>query len=147
MSTVINADKDVRNILYGICDLTLPKAEWTHEAHFAAAIAMLLDSSFDALNDMPRIIKAYNEATGVQNTDHEGYHHTITMASLLAAKAVINEGSSSLSESFHRLLNSKYGKSRWVLSYWSKDLLFSVEARKSWLEPDLKKLPFKMEGQ
>ena len=58
----INLDKDIENILHGICDLTLPKSEWTHEAHFAAAIAILSDSSFDAFRDMPRIIRSYNEA-------------------------------------------------------------------------------------
>lgn len=145
MSTIINSDKDVRRILDRICDLTLPKPEWTHEAHFAAAIAMLSDSKFDALNDMPQIIKDYNEATGVRNTDHEGYHHTITIASLLATKAIMNEGGPSLSGALNKILASKYGESKWPLAYWSKELLFSVEARKAWVEPNLKKLPFRTE--
>ena len=143
MSIHIKSDKDIRDILRGICNLTLPKSEWTHQSHFAAAIAILSDSNFDALNDMPHIIKAYNEATGVKNTDHEGYHHTITIASLLAAQSVMNEGASSLSGTLNTLLNAEYGQSKWLLSYWSKDLLFSVKARKLWVEPDLKKLPFK----
>lgn len=142
---IINSDKDVLRILDRIYDLTLPKPEWTHEAHFAAAIAMLSDSKIDAFNDMPQIIKDYNEATGVRNTDHEGYHHTITIASLLATKAVMDEGSSSLSGTLHKILASKYGQSKWPLEYWSKELLFSVGARKTWVEPNLKKLPFRTE--
>ena len=142
---IINSDKDIKNILSGICDLTLPKPQWTHEAHFAAAIAILSDSNFDAYKDMPRIIRTYNEATGVQNTDHEGYHHSITMASLYAAKNVILEGLPSLMETLHKLLASEYGQSHWPLSYWSKDLLFSVKARKVWVEPNLKNLPFRTE--
>ena len=62
---IINSDKDIKHILHGICDLTLPKPDWTHEAHFAAAIAILSDSNFEAFRDMPRIIRKYNEATGV----------------------------------------------------------------------------------
>ena len=81
---VINSDKDIRGILDGIRGLTLPKREWTHEAHFAAALAILSNSKFEAFNDMPLIIRSYNEATGVRNTESEGYHHTITTASLLA---------------------------------------------------------------
>jgi len=143
MNTVITSDKDVRRILDRICDRTLPKPEWTHEAHFAAAIAMLSDSKFDAFNDMPQIIKEYNETIGIRNTDHEGYHHTITIASLLATKAIMREGKSSLSETLHKILVSEYGESQWPLAYWTKELLFSVEARKAWVEPNLKKLPFK----
>lgn len=147
MSTHIKSDKDIRDILRGICNLTLPKPEWTHNAHFAAAIAILSNPNYEAFNDMPHIIKAYNEATGVQNTDHEGYHHTITIASLLAAQSVMNEGFSSLSGTLDELLNAEYGQSKWLLSYWSKDLLFSVKARKLWVGPDLRKLPFETEPQ
>ena len=147
MSKIINSDKDVRQVLRGICELTLPKQEWTHAAHFAAAVAILADSNFDALCDMPQIIKSYNEATDVQNTDHEGYHHTITIASLLATKSLMADGASSLIETHRKLLSLEYGNSDWLLSYWSKELLFSVKARKIWVGPDLKKLPFEIRLQ
>ena len=81
MPSIIKTDADIRDILRGLVDLTLPKSNWTHEAHLAAAVAIINDENFDALNDMPRIIKAYNLATGVKNTDHSGYHHTITAVS------------------------------------------------------------------
>jgi len=145
MSSIINTDQGVRRILEGICDRSLPKEEWTHEAHLAAAIAILSDSRFEALNDMPQIIKDYNEATGVRNTDHEGYNHTITIASLFATQAVMHEGTSSLSGALHKILASQYGQSEWPLAYWSKALLFSVEARKAWVGPNLKNLPFRVE--
>ena len=91
---------------------------------------------------MPLIIKTYNLATGVQNTDHSGYHHTITVASLLAIQAHMKNDFSRLSEAFSKLVQSEYGRSTWLLTYWSKDLLFSVEARKRWVAPDLRALPF-----
>jgi hypothetical protein len=34
------------------------------------------------------------------------------------------------------------GRSDWLFRYWSKPVLFSVRARKSWVEPDLAPLPF-----
>ncbi|MEP6343571.1 MAG: hypothetical protein ABJ275_09670 [Maricaulaceae bacterium] len=142
----INSDLDIKRILYGICNHTLPKDEWTHEAHFASAIAILSERGVDAFKDMPQIIRAYNKATGVQNTDNEGYHHTITMASLCATRVFIVEGSPSLLNALHKLLTSKYGQSDWPLSYWSKDVLFSVKARKFWVEPNLKKLPFRTDN-
>jgi hypothetical protein len=42
----------------------------------------------------------------------------------------------------NELLAGEYGRSDWLLSYWSKPLLFSVAARRAWVEPDLKPLPF-----
>jgi len=40
------------------------------------------------------------------------------------------------------LLVSPLGDSKWLLEYWSGDHLCSVEARRGWLPPDLKPLPY-----
>lgn len=39
-------------------------------------------------------------------------------------------------------MTSPLGKPDWLLAYWTPGLLFSVEARSRWLDPDLKPLPF-----
>ena len=142
MNAINHSDEEIRRILTGICDLTLPKSDWTHEAHFAAAIAMMSDSRFDAFKDMPKTIKAYNIATGVQNTDHDGYHHTITIASLFAVRAMTKDRRNPLIVTLREILSAEYGQSNWLLTYWSKETLFSVEARKTWVEPDIRHLPF-----
>jgi hypothetical protein len=38
---------------------------------------------------MPGLIRAYNEATNTPNTDTGGYHETITLASLRAARFML----------------------------------------------------------
>jgi hypothetical protein len=92
---------------------------------------------------MPKIIRAYNEATGVMNTDTTGYHETITLASLRAARAWLEaRPRAPLHKSLNQLLASAYGRSTWLLTYWSKPVLFSVSARRAWVEPDLQALPF-----
>ena len=133
----INSDEDVRRILRGICDHSLPKTDWTHAAHFAAAIAILRDPKFEAFEDMPKIIQAYNEATGVQNTDTGGYHHTITIVSLLAAKAILDGQVSSMLDALNQMMRGEFGQSDWVLEYWSEEVLFSKTARKTWVPPNL----------
>ena len=134
----IKSDEDVRRILRGICDHTLPKKDWTHEAHFAAAIAILSDPKFEAFEEMPKIIQAYNEATGVQNTDTDGYHHTITMVSLLATKAILTGPVSSMLDALNQMMRGEFGQSDWVLAYWSEEVLFSKTARKNWVPPNIK---------
>jgi hypothetical protein len=127
----------------GLADRSLPKAEWTHAAHFAAAFWLLRHPHLDALRDMPGLIRAYNEATGVPNTDTGGYHETITLGSLRAARAWLEaRPMMKLHEALESLLGSEYGRSDWLLTYWSRPVLFSVTARRTWVEPDLKPLPF-----
>jgi len=139
----VTSDSDIHRIAAGLIDRSLPKPEWTHAAHFAAAFWVLRRPDMHAMRDMPGLIRAYNEASGVANTDTTGYHETITMASLRAARAwLAARPHAPLHEALNELLAGEYGRSDWLLSYWSKPLLFSVAARRGWIEPDLKPLPF-----
>ena len=78
-------DADIDRIGLGLLERTLPKAEWTHAAHFAAALWLQRQPGPDV---------------------------------------------------------TEYGRSDWLLRYWSRPVLFSVQARRSWVEPDLEPLPF-----
>jgi len=138
-------DAEVIAIGEGVVDRTLPKLAWTHAAHFAAAIWLVAgQSDLVAERDMPGLIRAYNTATGVANTDSEGYHETITLASLRATRALLArlpEGTP-LFAACNALLATDLGKRDWLLAYWSRERLFSVEARRGWVEPDFQPLPF-----
>lgn len=143
MSSYFDSDTAIETIARGLMDRTLPKREWTHAAHFASACWLLRQAQIDALREMPQLIRLYNEATGVANTQTSGYHETITLASLRAARAWLAERPSMpLHLAIEALLASELGKSDWLLKYWSREVLFSVAARQSWIEPDLKPFPF-----
>jgi hypothetical protein len=136
-------DDEIERIGRGVAERSLPKPEWTHAAHFAAAVWLLGRPGVDAFAAMPGLIRAYNEATGVANTDSEGYHETITLASLRAARAwLAARPAEPPSTALAGLLASPFGRSDWPLGYWSKPRLFSVEARRGWVDPDLRPLPF-----
>ncbi len=137
------SDAEIEHIGRGLLDCSLPKIEWTHAAHFAAAFWLLRRSDAHAARDMPKLIRAYNVATGVPNTDSSGYHETITQGSLRAARAwLAARPETALHEALMGLLVSEYGRSDWLLTHWSKSVLFSVTARRAWVEPDLRPLPF-----
>ena len=137
------SDEEVARIGRGLSDRTLPKSEWTHAAHFAAACWLLRERGAAAPRELPGLIRAYNEATGVPNTDTSGYHETVTIASLRAARAwLANRSHLALHAALNELLDADFGRSRWLLEYWSAELLFSVLARRVWVEPDRKALPF-----
>jgi hypothetical protein len=138
------SDEEITFIGCGLLDRTLPKTVWTHAAHFAATLWLLrCRPEIDLSRSMPDYIRAYNEATGGANTDTSGYHETITQASIRAARAFLIEAPPQpLFATCNALLNSRLGQPDWLLEYWSRPRLFSVEARRAWLEPDLKRLPF-----
>jgi hypothetical protein len=145
MQTVYTADSEIERIGTALIDRSLPKPEWTHAGHFAAVLWVLRHRPhWDPTMEMPRLIRAYNECTGVANTDTSGYHETITLASIRAARSVLERHAADLP--LHAVVNavlaSELGRSEWLLRYWSKERLFSVEARRHWIEPDLKGLPF-----
>ncbi|HWY64195.1 MAG TPA: hypothetical protein VNX61_03200 [Rhizomicrobium sp.] len=145
MTGVFASEAEILRIGEGLFARTLPRAEWTHAAHFAAALwLMRTRPEWDAAAVMPGLIRAYNESVGGVNDDHSGYHETITQASLRAARGVLNAypPDMPLVRIVNALLSSNLANPNWLLEYWSRERLMSVEARRQWLEPDLKPLPF-----
>src|SRR4249919_698199 len=58
---------------------TLPKPRWTHQAHLLVGLWYLsTHAPGEALNLVRERIRAYNLAVGTANTDHSGYHETLT---------------------------------------------------------------------
>jgi hypothetical protein len=136
------SDAEIDRLARAVLDRTLPKPQWTHAAHFAVAVWVLRHPAMLAERDMPPAIRAYNEATGVANTDSSGYHETITLASLHQARRWLADRTDEpLYVALNSLLDSPLGRSDWPILYWSKERLFSVAARRGWLEPDLQPLP------
>lgn len=136
-------DDEIETVARAMMACTLPKVAWTHAAHFAAALWLLRARGEAAARaEMPGLIRAYNESVGGRNTDSEGYHETITQASLhMAAKALRDAGGAPLSEVLAQLLAGPCGKPDWILAHWSREVLFSAEARRAWIAPDLAPLP------
>ena len=140
----LSDDSAIERLALRIIDRSLPKKEWTHAGHFAAALWLLRNRPELAKPDeMRRLIVRYNEATNTANTDTGGYHHTITLASIRAAADHLRGygPDASLHAVLQSLLASSLGHPDWLLSYWRHDTLFSVAARRAWVEPDLLALP------
>lgn len=143
-NVLYRSDEEIAAIGRGLVEHTLPRTAWTHAAHFASALWLLEAQPLDAVRRaMPALIRAYNEAVGKENTDSSGYHETITQASLRAA-AAFRERTHTLPlyAACNALLASEFGSSSWLLRYWTRERLFSVEARKEWVAPDVEALPF-----
>ncbi|PTS89447.1 MULTISPECIES: hypothetical protein [unclassified Caulobacter] len=133
------SDAEVASLAVRLLDHSLPKAEWTHAAHLAATLRLVRQRNAGLERDLPDIIRTYNVAAGGVNDDTSGYHETLTQAYLAAIRAFVSDLPEGLSdgEAVARLLASPMGDRAWPLTFWSRERLFSVEARRTWLEPDL----------
>jgi hypothetical protein len=117
----------------------LSKDRWTHQAHLAAGFWYSWTLNPDAaLATMRVCIRRHNESVGTPNTDSSGYHETITRLYMRAIAAhVARYERAAFEESIADLLASALSDSSWPLRYYSRARLFSVEARREWVEPDL----------
>jgi hypothetical protein len=139
-----HSDAEIEHIGEGLVSRALPRSEWTHEAHLAATTYLLLKRpDIDLDNELPGLIRRYNESVGGVNSDTEGYHETITRVFLHGVRLFLAEADPAepLHELVNELLLSPMGRRDWPLRFYSPARLFSVDARRSFLEPDLAALP------
>ena len=133
-------DAAIVRIGEGLLACTLPRADWTHEAHLAATTWLLTRRpDVDIDRELPDIVRRYNESVGGVNSDSEGYHETITRLFLHGVRLFLAEANAS--EPLHKLVNelllSPMGRRDWPLRFYTPERLFSVEARRAFVAPDL----------
>ena len=138
-------DPAIAEIGEGLLARTLPRERWTHEAHLAACTWLVRNrADIDIERELPAIISAYNESVGGVNDETQGYHETITQVYIAGVKAHLAEVGMEqpLHEAVNALLLSNRGRRDLPLRFYSRELLFSVPARRGFVEPDLARLDF-----
>ena len=121
---------------------TLPKSEWTHHAHLRVGLWHVdRYGPEEALARLRDGIRRLNDTHGTINSETGGYHETITrfyvqfMARFLSAA----DRSRPLDELTADFI-ARHPTSNLLLRYYSRERLFSIEARRAWVEPDLASL-------
>lgn len=136
-------DDEIRALGEGLLACALPREAWTHEAHLGACLWLLTerrDVDIDA--EIGTIIRRFNESVGGVNDDHGGYHDSITRAYVAGVRLFLSEtAETELAARVNALLLSDIGRRDWPLRFYSRELLFSVPARRAFVEPDLAPLP------
>lgn len=134
---------EIENLIRAFNNCTLPRGEWTHQAHLIVALWYLAHHSQpEATNFIRNGIQRYNSAVGIKNTKDSGYHETITLFWVQMVEQYRRaEGENrSIAEMANSIVD-RCGDPSLPLQYYSRDRLMSADARMRWLEPDLKPLP------
>ena len=128
----------ILKLVTGFRERTLPKEAWTHEAHLVTAIWFHLHHSpEEAICFLRSGIVLYNDSVGGKNTPTDGYHETMTLFWCRAIGTFIAANRNlplvALCEVF---LSSKMAAKDYPLTFYSREVLFTVKARALWVEPD-----------
>jgi hypothetical protein len=135
---------DVPRLVARFEDCTLPKEEWTHQAHLSVGLWYASRLRYEeALVAVREGIRRLNAVHGVPTTPTRGYHETITRFYMRVLCHYVAHEEERLTvdwgERVRRLL-ARYGDRELPLRHYSKERLMSPEARFGWVEPDLRPL-------
>jgi hypothetical protein len=141
---LFTSDAEIAHLGEGLLACALSREEWTHEAHLGATTYLLTRRpDIEVDRELPGIIRRFNESVGGVNDDTQGYHQTITRVFQHGVRLFLAEvdPSEPLHELVNELLLSPMGRRDWPLRFYSAERLFSVEARRQFVPPDLAVLP------
>ena len=136
-------DEDISALGEGLLACALPRDAGTHEALLGACLWLLAERpDIDVDAAIATIIRRFNESVGGVNDDHNGYHDSITRAYVAGVRLFLSQtAETGLAARVNALLLSPMGQRDWPLRFYSRDLLFSVPARRGFVVPDLAPLP------
>lgn len=130
---------DTGELVRAFLERTLPKAQWSHEAHLRVGLwHALRHPEPETLALLRERISAYNAATGGENTATAGYHESITRFYVMVFYAFLREVDAGRDPAeLEAELIARYGDRNLPLRHYRRDTLFSTAARLGWVEPDL----------
>jgi len=139
---IYRSPNEIDSLIHAFQECSLPRNQWTHEAHLTVALWYLFyDSEQEVINAIRNGIKRYNSAQGIEATKDSGYHETLTLFWVRNVGRYLADESQN--QSIVHLANgliAKYADRTLPFRYYTRDRLMSWEARNSWVEPDLKSL-------
>lgn len=116
---------------------TLPKNEWTHEAHII--VAFWYSSRYtdaEALIKVRNAIQNYNTAVGTINSDSSGYHETLTVFWLSLVRKYLSGKNGRIEAFVNNFIAEGNADKELPLKFYTREILFSMQARKNWVAPD-----------
>ena len=133
--------EQAENLIQQFENGTLPKSEWTHEAHLIVGLKMVLTYKEQAFSEMKKRIIRFNESIGTINSESSGYHETLTVFWLWAIKQFCEEKGIrqfDVAAVDELLFYEPLSRRKLVEDYYSEVILLLPEARRRFIRPDEK---------
>ena len=136
---IYKTDEEIKSLIERFENCDVSAKEWTHAAHLTAALWYCRHHDLEtATARMRKGIFKLNAAHGTPNTPTRGYHETLTVFWMRTVWDFLGniEDKSSVYSLTNDLIET-YSDSCFPLRFYSRELLFSPEARANYVEPDL----------
>jgi hypothetical protein len=116
----------------------LPRSTWTHAAHVAVAAYYAHSlSPDDTFESMRSGIMRFNVCVGIENTDHSGYHETLTRFWSETIGAFVSMGRFPSAYAAAREAVKEYGNNRDLYClFYDHDVVTDSNARREWVRPN-----------
>lgn len=134
-NTPFSTEASIQALVRGFQERTLPKVQWTHEAHLVTALWYHKNySALEAICYLRSGIISYNISVGGKNTPEDGYHETMTLFWCRTVNQFVeaNRGLS-LVELVDKFLNSEMALKEYPLRFYTRERLFSLQARATYI--------------
>lgn len=130
-------ESDIREVVQGFQSRTLPKERWTHQAHLVTALwHHVHHSPLESICYLRSGIIEYNASIGGKNTPEDGYHETLTLFwCKVIAEFVESNRNLPLVELTNKFLASEMATKEYPMKFYSRERLFSLEARATYVAP------------
>jgi hypothetical protein len=131
---------EIDTLLHAFQECSLPRSEWTHEAHLTVALWYFLfsESESEAIDRIRNGIKRYNAVNGIESTPNSGYHETLTLFWAQTVREYLaDEGRNRSIVHLANGLIAEYADRTLPWNHYTREHLMSWEARNNWVEPDL----------
>lgn len=132
-----NSTEDILKMVNSFIDATVARADWGHPEHLIVAFHFATETDFEtALSRMRTGIFRLLAAFEVDLTKEMPYHETLTVFWMRTVYDFAkSKNDCSIVESCAEMIE-KFGKD-YPLKFYSRELLFSDEARKDFIEADI----------
>ena len=139
MSNYYQSKDEIEAVVRGFESCATPAADFTHCAHLTVAVCYL--SRATTSKSLKRMRTSLFRFLDHHKVDKAKYHETLTGFWLKLVRRQMDSlaANCSVLETTNAVIDS-LGNSQVVLDYYSEKLLWSDEARRVWIEPDLKPL-------
>jgi hypothetical protein len=137
MAQPYSSEDEIEKVVVGFESCTTGKDDFSHRDHLAMAVWYLRSDQETAAARMRASLHRFLDKYGCR----ENYHETLTIFWLQLVRRELESltPESSLLETTNTVVE-RLGNSQVAFKYYSKELVDSETAKKSWIEPDLRSL-------
>jgi hypothetical protein len=132
---------EMEAVVLGFESCRLAPSEFTHTAHLTVALWYL--SGLTVAQAAERMRTGLYRFLDHHGLGHEKYNQTITLFWLKITNRALD--AAGINRPLVEIANeviARFGNSQLIFDYYSRERIFSEEAKREWVEPDLKPLDF-----